>query len=337
MTVVVTTIQPPTAGMASLAKTLYDTCGDSARLLVVGDAKSPKTYEYGRYINLSAQRAGEFGKLAKLTPENSYSRKNIGYLYAMLGTPACIVETDDDSLPYPSFFNERRENLEARRVACRGWYNVYNDFTSSGTIWPRGFPLEFVKTPAPPPEENTSSNWCPVQQALIDSDPDVDAVYRMTQPLPITFSVRSSLALAPGCWCPFNSQNTTFFKRAWPLMYLPSFCSFRMTDIWRSFVAQVCLWAMGGSVGFVSPTVEQVRNKHSLMSDFCQEIPGYTSNAAIARILGGTRLVPGRTEPGYVCANVETCYEMLVDAGIIPLKEMKLLDAWNTAVMRLTA
>ncbi|MHC4265647.1 MAG: STELLO glycosyltransferase family protein, partial [Planctomycetota bacterium] len=67
-----------------------------------------------------------------------------------------------------------------------------------------------------------------------DDNPDVDAVYRLTQRLPLTFRKDRRLALGNGSKCPFNSQNTTWFPDAYPLLYLPAYCSFRMTDIWRS-------------------------------------------------------------------------------------------------------
>ena len=34
-----------------------------------------------------------------------------------------------------------------------------------------------------------------------------------------------------------NSQNTLWFKKIFPLMYLPVTCSMRCTDIWRSLIA----------------------------------------------------------------------------------------------------
>ncbi|MBV5271274.1 MAG: DUF288 domain-containing protein, partial [Afipia sp.] len=76
-------------------------------------------------------------------------------------------------------------------------------------------------------------------------NPDVDAIYRLTLPLPQSFREEQPVALGRNVWCPFNSQNTTWWKEAAPLLYLPSFCSFRMTDIWRSFVAQRIAWENG--------------------------------------------------------------------------------------------
>ena len=40
---------------------------------------------------------------AKIYPENSYSRKNIGYLLSYLNGNEIIVETDDDNLPKEIF------------------------------------------------------------------------------------------------------------------------------------------------------------------------------------------------------------------------------------------
>src|SRR6185436_15069807 len=125
----------------------------------------------------------------------------------------------------------------------------------------------------------------PIQQGLADENPDVDAVYRMTSSLPLSFNKRNPIVLDKNAWCPFNSQNTTWFKEAFPLLYLPSYCSFRMTDIWRSFVAQRIAWSCNWSILFHNATVRQERNEHSLIRDFEDEIPGYLNNARICKML----------------------------------------------------
>ncbi len=253
--------------------------------------------------------------------------------------PEYIEETDDDNLPYASFYEKRHESLQSTMVKYHGWHNVYNYFTHHGTLWPRGFPLQFVKTPVAAHETAVAPHYCSIQQGLANGDPDVDAVYRMTQPLPIKFILRTSVALGSGCWCPFNSQNTTFFRSAYPLMYLPSFCSFRMTDIWRSFVAQRCLWAANRYVGFTSPTVEQKRNEHDLLKDFSEEVPGYLQNGAIKDILMATKVEPvfsSETEEGH-CRNLRKCYESLTGEGILPKKELRLVDAWIEAIASASA
>ena len=153
----------------------------------------------------------------------------------------------------------------------------------------------------------------------------MDAIYRLTASLPIRFVADRSIALVPGTWCPFNSQNTTFFPEAHALLYLPAFCSFRMTDIWRSLVAQRILWENDWMLLFHSPTVVQARNEHNLMKDFQDEIPGYLRNEMIAERLMGVGLKAGAAEIGN---NLLRCYEALVGADVFPREEIALLEAW---------
>jgi hypothetical protein len=133
------------------------------------------------------------------------------------------------------------------------------------------------------------------------------------------------VALRRGVWCPFNSQSTWWFPEAYPLMYLPSYCSFRMTDIWRSFVAQRCLWELEGVVVFHPSGVVQDRNQHNLLRDFSDEIPGYLGNDRIRRCLDGLPLKGGASEAG---PNVRRCYEALAQEGFVPNKELPLVGAW---------
>jgi len=108
-------------------------------------------------------------------------------------------------------------------------------------------------------------------------------------------------------------------------MYLPSFVSFRMTDIWRSFIAQRCLWAMGYGVVFHGPEMFQERNPHNLLRDFEQEIPGYLGNSKICVLLEGLRL---SSKPGDAGDNLYRCYEALIAGGFVPAEELALVRAW---------
>jgi hypothetical protein len=109
-------------------------------------------------------------------------------------------------------------------------------------------------------------------------------------------------------------------------MYLPAYCSFRMTDIWRSFVAQRIAWEYGWKIAFHSATVYQKRNEHDLMRDFEDEVPGYLHNEAIAKALGATKI---SKSPESIFANLRKCYETLISMGLISDQELPLLDAWS--------
>ena len=163
-------------------------------------------------------------------------------------------------------------------VAAGGWVNVYRYFTQA-MLWPRGFPLEHVQEDlAPRASLKTAEVDCPIQQGLVNENPDVDAIYRLVSSLPQSFAAGEPVALAPGSWCPFNSQNTAWWRDAFPLLYLPAYCSFRMTDIWRSFVAQRIAWANDWSVLFHAANVWQERNEHNLIANL-RRSAGYCTKA----------------------------------------------------------
>ena len=156
-------------------------------------------------------------------------------------------------------------------------------------------------------------------------NPDVDAVYRLVMTLPQSFAEKAPIALGKGSWSPFNSQNTTWFKDAFPLLYIPSYCSFRMCDIWRSFVALRICWANDWPVLFHEATVYQDRNEHDLLRDFGDEVEGYLNNALICEELAKLELKAGRDKLG---ENLRKCYGRLIDMGLIDEKERPLLDCW---------
>ena len=202
---------------------------------------------------------------------------------------------------------------------------------STRPIWPRGLPLDAIDAagtirPAHAPVH------CPIQQFLADNDPDVDAVYRLTTKTPVFFqSGRGSGSRRASHWVPFNSQNTVFFEEAFPLLYLPCHVSFRMTDIWRSFVAQAALGHHGWSLSFHAPTAEQLRNEHDLMRDFADEVVGYLRNREIGEIL--TRCLTELTESHDVAATGLALWRALDRAGIVPPGEMPIIEGWFERIL----
>jgi hypothetical protein len=303
--------------------------------LIIGDKKGPVSYDpVGAELCAVEQQLRLPYKLARLLTFGHYARKNLGYLIAFERGATSIYETDDDNAPL-SNWNWRNERTRARRVTQTGWVNVYRSF-SDEHIWPRGLPLDLCHADAKPvavtgADEDVGS---PIQQGLANGSPDVDAVWRLLMDKVITFRDAPSLFLPKGAWCPFNSQSTWWFPAAYPLMYLPTFCSFRMTDIWRSFIAQRCLWEMGTGVTFHAAEVVQDRNIHDFMRDFADEVPGYLKNKEIVRCLDTISLKSGREA---VSSNLLACYELLVAHGVFPEKELELLRAWVEDVRRVTA
>jgi hypothetical protein len=292
--------------------------------ILIGDTKSPKNFDLKGcdYYSIESQKKLNFELVSQL-PEKHYSRKNIGYLLAIKNGAKTIIETDDDNLPLEKFWFKREINAFACELNDEKWVNVYKYFTEKN-IWPRGFPLQNINDKVPE-LENEKYIYCPIQQGLADDNPDVDAIYRLVLPLPIKFNQGKSVALSNNSYCPFNSQNTTWFSEAFPLLYLPSFCSFRMTDIWRSFIAQRISWTCDWSILFHNSTVYQIRNDHSIIKDFEEEISGYLNNSKIMEKLIDLNLEKGIEN---ISLNMMRCYEAIVEMGLIDKKELILLDLW---------
>jgi hypothetical protein len=295
-------------------------------VLAVGDRKSPvcEWPKGSEFFSLERQNGTHF-RLAELLPVDHYSRKNLGYLEAIGRGASLLFDTDDDNAPLPNW-RPRSVQLEARHLRYKGWVNVYRLF-SSDFIWPRGFPLDCLQESqrAKVDAESVGLVECPVQQGLVNGSPDVDAVWRLMFDQGFSFNEAPSVWLAPGAWCPFNSQSTWWFEKAFPLLYLPSFVSFRVTDIWRSFVAQRCLWELGYGIAFHGPESIQQRNIHNLLRDFEDEIPGYLNSNRIKSILERVQLSSRADKIG---DNLHRCYEALVSAEILPSGELPLVEGW---------
>lgn len=302
--------------------------------IVIGDTKSPVEFiklANCDFYSIQRQKMLDFSLVQQL-PERHYARKNIGYLLAVQAGAEIIVESDDDNYPCADFWHLREEMVDVNLYQNSSWINVYKLFTESH-CWPRGFSLAHIQKDLPKIAA-TQHCRCPIQQGLADENPDVDAIFRLINPLPLSFDASPDVAIGRGSWCPFNSQNTTWFKDAFPLMYLPSFCSFRMTDIWRSFVVQRICWENDWNILFTHPTVWQIRNEHNLMGDFADEIPGYLYNHLITENLEKLELKAGRENLG---ENLLLCYECLIQMSLIEPEEIKLIEAWNhdLSVMKL--
>lgn len=324
MYTVVTTVQPPNECMRQWSGKLIEA---GSGLVVIGDRKGPAAFELSPADFYCLERQSQLGfTLAPLLPEDHYARKNLGYLVAMRRGADCIYETDDDNAPGATW-QPREHTVRARRITGGKWFNAYRTF-SDELVWPRGFPLGRIADPDSyrrVPEAGAETIHAPIQQGLADQSPDVDAVWRLVFDRELRFRGGPSIHLPPGTWSPFNSQSTWWWPAAYPLMYLPSFCSFRMTDIWRGFVAQRCLWALNAGLVFHAPEVLQQRNPHDLMRDFEDELPGYLGNERLVDVLASLSLEAGVGQPG---KNLQLCYQALVEAGFCEERELVLVAAW---------
>jgi hypothetical protein len=293
-------------------------------LVVVGDKKTPAGWQYANctYLNIEAQVALS-SSLAHIIPFNHYSRKMIGYVYAMHQGADIIIDSDDDNIPYAGWSFPDFENSFLTSKKDLGWVNIYHHF-SEQPIWPRGLPLKNISDSRGKLQWQASktNQRVGVWQGLADEDPDVDAIYRLTSNTPCTFQKKEPVVLEKGTVCPFNSQNTAIQKDLFPLLFLPSLVTFRFTDILRGIIAQPILWQHGYRLGFTEATVVQKRNEHDYLKDFESEVPMYLhvekSLEAVSKSITSTS----------VAGNLYSAYEALLKINVVEEREMTVLKEW---------
>ena len=330
ITGIITSIQSTTEAVKILSERIREF--NDFHLIVVGDEKGPFTYsEEVEFITYQEQLSLNYG-IIDFLPANNYARKNIGYLIAMERKSETIYETDDDNYPVDDTWGPYEKEQDIMQISDTRWFNVYSHFTTN-KIWPRGLPLnQLNKITYKTIDKHPIQSY--IQQEIVNGSPDVDAIWRFIEDKTFTFDNSSSIAMHKGTFCPFNSQNTWWFPEAYPLMYLPSYCSIRMTDIWRSFIAQRCLWEMNSRVTFHAPKVKQNRNLHNLNKDFEDEVPGYLMNEKIIEILYELPLQQGE-ELKITRDNLKICYQALIDSDIFSYNEMDLLCLWLDDVQKI--
>jgi hypothetical protein len=250
---------------------------NNCSIIVIGDKKTGEILvPGGRFISTSEQE--HLGlNLSTYLSWNSYSRKNLGYLEALKQGPEWILETDDDNLLSDNFFClVNSSEIQVRELKSDRWVNIYKYF-GNDIVWPRGFPLNRIleQSRLDTKLRAISVDSIGIFQSIANNDPDVDAIFRLTRPLPQIFTHDYPLLLTGDAVCPFNSQATWWNSKYVSLMYFPCTVSWRAADIWRSYIATRILQANGIGIVFTGPLVAQERNEHDLLVDFKEEIDCY--------------------------------------------------------------
>ena len=339
ISIVVTSINLMSENMKKLSDMSVE-CGGEG-MFMIADQKStvPWSHPNIKYVSIEDQLKGEFSQLASLLPKNHYSRKNLGYLLAVGSNAEWIYETDDDNFPKEGILWNDQKFMQSRQVVMNtsGWANPYQEFRPTDSegnivnIWPRGLPLEAIKSTDFKGKSETNSigavSYTPLISGLVDGDPDVDAIYRLTSTLPINF-LEDNLVITLGedTFAPFNSQNTFWHSSLISLMYLPITTAFRVTDILRSYVCLAILQAKNTTISFISSNAVQIRNEHNLIHDFKDELLLYTDADRIMKSL--KEVVSERMSYE---ENLIACYLKLNQMKIVENNELLVLNAWLRA------
>lgn len=317
--IVVTTIQSPTPQLKKMAKMA------EWHMVVVGDKKTPKDWSLENCDYLSPDDQMKLGyELTALLPWNHYSRKNIGYLYAIEHGATLIYETDDDNEPISNLDPLPEESVLSSVISDANCVNIYSYF-GIPDIWPRGFPLEIIGKKTgnviilPP-----SSCLVGIEQGIVNQEPDLDAIYRLARDDSLFFKKMLACYLPTGTYCPFNSQNTFFHKSLFASLYIPSSVSMRVSDIWRGYIAEKLLEKTGRVIAFSGPNAIQLRNPHNYFEDFLLEKDLYFKSGKLVSFLQNWK-IDDLQDPMDVMPKL---YKSLIDENFIEARETPLLKAW---------
>jgi hypothetical protein len=304
--------------------------------IVIGDKKTPTSWNHPMcdYFSLSDQKKSGF-TITNLLPENHYTRKNIGYLYAIKNGANAIIDTDDDNFPLIlEWHNLLSCNFDANQHICSEdvtLKNIYSYFSNTEIpFWPRGFPLNLINIE----DSNIKSTDITkihtkdvgVWQCMVNGDPDIDAIHRLIYQKTPQFNNNRALIMGKNIFCPFNSQNTIWIDSDFfPLLYLPSTVSFRFTDILRGYIAQSVINSTSKNWGFFQPTSYQERNDHNLMNDFRSEVSMYSNMEEIFQII-----FESCKSTNSIVDNLTNCYTSLSINNFVKDEEHKILNSWLT-------
>ena len=123
-------------------------------------------------------------------------------------------------------------------------------------------------------------------------DPDIDAVTRMVAKptcMGVSAVASAGFVVDPGCYSPFNSQNTGFLRELLPVLLMLTPYG-RFDDIWCSYVAERIMREHRYAVHFGQPLVWQQRSAHSLIRDLHVEMEGMEATLRFVSCLDGASL-----------------------------------------------
>lgn len=248
--------------------------------IIVGDKKTnPQNYQSEKSVIYVPADCESFPEISRSLPYNHYCRKNLGYLHAIRQGVKSVLDTDDDNFPKSDIYDWKK--LEHTSVVGPNLPNVLNHFSNTH-IWSRGYPLELINKENELLLEKINEidlNKVGIVQSLVDGDPDVDAIFRLTsQEYTENFKFLSgkSCIFNRGIYSQGNTQATLWIDpQLFHLLYIPVTVSFRFCDILKMYVAQRCMWEYDSLFAVTSPFFHQTRNAHNYMKDFESEVSMY--------------------------------------------------------------
>lgn len=233
---------------------------------------------------------------ADFVPWDTDNRRNLGFLKAWESGADVLVSIDDDNycLEDSDFVGAHLcvgttvEELPTADIAGGApWFNICSRLAGEfrEPLFARGYPYA-ARVPAAQaglhrPAAGESAWRVALNAGLWLSDPDVDAVTRLSRRPRITAAMPEPVVLAPETWSPINTQNTALIRAAMPAYYyvrmgfpLQGMRIDRFGDILSGYFVQKCAKHLGQAVCIGSPVADHRRSPHNLFKDLYHELAG---------------------------------------------------------------
>lgn len=306
------------------------------------------------------QTDGPLGEFTRNLPWKHFSRKNLGFLFSILHGAEVVFDFDDDNYIKLDAKNGKPMNIFPETNVDNGKRTLFNvSVVSIGihafnhhiimhpsiivneTSWARGFPLDLIRN------KNTHGRIAyqtdvhlksrteeiGVIQYLADGDPDIDAIHRLSKPLPMTFNFGEAahpVIVPKHAYAPYNAQATIHTKNALWATLLPATVPGRVSDIWRSFLAQ-CIFADAGlRLVFAPPKISQKRNYHNYLADFEAEQDLFTKSGKLLEFL-----MKWDTAADSIPKRVERLWIDLYERGYIEHEDVLSVQLWFAALYQI--
>lgn len=276
---------------------------ETDEIIVAGNEASPHAAITGFLDSLTNQHGVRTTYLGPRDPRvteraiysfiapNHTTRRNFALLHALENRPDVLVTIDDDNYPYKAdwlkgvkaLLDPEQPNHRMTISSETGWWNAGRLCTPS--VIHRGFPVSAWTERDAGQAAGTGATPIGVVASLWLDDPDINAVERMLHNPQVT-SVNSSATLAPGTWCPFDSQSTSVHGVIADMMFMWPDMG-RYDDIWSSYLMRAVMDVIGWYVTYGTPAVTQDRNPHNLVKDLRDELFGYEYTEEFTDFLRG--------------------------------------------------
>lgn len=275
---------------------------------------------------------------ARYLKNTLFLRKNIGYLYAIQHGASMIYDTDLHSFITNIDENFKRLEDETEYLSFGGSHRLYNSFAHFGQnkLWPRGYPIDLIKAATTDLYESCKYTHGIVQQGIVQGDPDLDAIQRLTfmnekEKIGTYFDTDAPLVVAPSnAFVPYNSLNTIHYYDAFFSLLLPQSVTPRVSDIWRGFITQRMIWDIGCHVAFL-PIKSRVRSQtRNFVRELREEEDLYLNSHILVDFLENWDC-----ESDELLARYFTVFHAIYKHGLIGISDLKLVRAWIRDLVRI--